>query len=59
MCITFVCIYGGAYLKIESMSHCYAYVQIESVLLGFSKTGALYYVLSSNVSLFHILANSL
>ena len=29
----------GAYLKIESMSHCYVHVQIQSVLLDFSKMG--------------------
>ena len=40
MCMTYVFRHLlGAYLKIESMSHCYVHVQIQSVLLDLSKMG--------------------
>ena len=70
MCITCMCVYiyiyiyiyrhlFGTYLKLESMSHCHAYVQKQSILPEFSKMGVLNYILNNNVSLLCNLAKSL
>lgn len=60
MCMTYVFRHLlETYLKIESMSHCYVCIQIQSVPLDFSKMEAPYYVLGSSVSPFYMLAKSL